>query len=337
MSKICTLFIIGIFMMFSCKSKQNLLDTHSEEHQTLIPLKLPSTITKDIIDASISVEHTTEIISKLASDDFEGRESGKASFDLCVDYVANSLKEYGIKPLFNNDYRDSFKLKGISSYNVLGLIGDYDKTKEHIIIGAHLDHIGTKEGGEDTVYNGANDNASGVTAVIQISKILSQYQFDQNIIVALFGAEEKGLLGSKHLSKKMAKEGYNLSTVFNFEMIGKILTTGPNKVYLTGYNKSDCAEIMNELHGSLFVEFLPAEISYQLFSRSDNFPFYAEFKIPSHSLSTFDFQNYGYYHKLGDEVEELDLENMNDIIKSSTHIIAKFLAENRQISMKSKK
>jgi len=337
MSKIYTLLVIGVFSMLSCKSKQNLVDTEVKESTTLIPLKLPSTLTKEIIEAGISLAHTTEIISTLASDEFEGRESGKASFDLCVDYVANSLKEYGIKPLFNNNYRDSFKLKGVSSYNVLGVIGDYDKTKEHIIIGAHLDHIGTKESGEDRVYNGANDNASGVTAVMQISKILSQYQFDQNIIVALFGAEEKGLLGSKHLSKKMAKEGYNLSTVFNFEMIGKILTTGPNKVYLTGYNKSDCAEIMNELHGSLFVEFLPAEISYQLFSRSDNFPFYAEFKIPSHSLSTFDFQNYAYYHKLGDEIEELDLENMNEIIKSSTLIIAKFLTEYRQISMKTKK
>ena len=336
MPKIYLFLFIGFFSLLGCKSGKNLVNTDTKENKSLVPLKLPSSITKEIVAADLSVKSTTEIISTLASDEFEGRESGKPSFDLCVDYVSNQLKDYGIKPLFNNNYRDSFKLKGVSSYNVLGLIGDYDPSKEHIIIGAHLDHIGTEKSGEDKVYNGANDNASGVTAVLQISKVLAQYQFDKNIIVALFGAEEKGLLGSKHLAKKMAKEGYNLSTVFNFEMIGKILTTGPNKVYLTGYNKSDCAQIMNELHGSLFVEFLPAEISYQLFSRSDNFPFYAEFKIPSHSLSTFDFQNYAYYHKLGDEVEELDLENMNEIIKSSTIIIAKFIAEDRQISMKSK-
>ena len=337
MKRYYLIFAVCSIAIYSCKSTENLLNTTKHKSATIIPLKLPSTITEEIIASNITLEKTTEIISTLASDGFKGRESGTATFDSCVNYVTGVLKNYGVKSFYENNYRDSFKLKGMSSYNVLGYIGDYDLSKEHILIGAHLDHIGTEKTGDDKIYNGANDNASGVTAVLQISKLLAQYEFDKNIIIALFAAEEKGLLGSKHLAKKMKAENYNLTTVFNFEMIGKTLSTGPNKVYLTGYNKSDCAQILNELHGATFVEFLPAEITYQLFSRSDNFPFYAELKIPSHTFSTFDFKNYDYYHKLGDEVRKLDIDNMNEVIKSSANIISKFLVEDRKITMKSNK
>lgn len=278
---------------------------------------------------------TEKVLTTLSSDEFEGRKPGLNGFELCVDYVEGHMKKNNIKPFFETGYRDTLINKGITTYNIVGLIGD-KSDNGYILIGAHLDHIGKLKSDKDSIYNGANDNASGVTAVLQISKELAKYNFDQSIIVALFTEEEVGLVGSKHLAERLKKDGINLTYVLNFEMLGKTLTTGENQVYITGYNKSNLAEEMNKAKAEKFVYFLPAEIRYQLFSRSDNFPFYAEFKIPSHTISTFDFENYEHYHKATDEVTELDIENMHEIINSSTYIIGEFLKKNTVIEIKEK-
>lgn len=268
---------------------------------------------------------TFEILNELASDKFEGREPGTNGYELTMSYVESFLLKNKIKPFFANGYRDSLEVYGKVSANLVALIGDRDKTKKHILIGAHLDHLGKSGNTPDSVYNGANDNASGVTAVLQLAKALNKFSYKQNIIIALFTAEESGLKGSRHLAQKLKNDSLNLSYMLNFEMIGKTLTSGPNQVYITGFDKSDCASKMNQTVDSEFVKFLPAEIKYRLFSRSDNYAFYKEFNIPSHTISTFDFENYQHYHQASDEIELLDIKNMNDVINTSTYIVNQFL------------
>lgn len=273
------------------------------------------------------IGETNKILSSLSSDEFEGRKPGGKGFELCVEYIESYLRKSNISPFFGNSYKDSLVSKGVETYNIVGLIGE-KSDKEYVLIGAHFDHLGKSKSKRDSVFNGANDNASGVTAVLQISEQFAKYKFNQPIIIALFTAEEDYLVGSKHLAKRLKDAGIKLSNVFNFEMIGKTLSTGENQVYITGYNKSNLAKEMNRVIGKKFVNFLQAEISYQLFSRSDNFPFYAEFKVPSHTISTFDFKNYNHYHKVSDEIGELDIENMHAIINSSTFIIGELLKNN---------
>ncbi|MBL3655594.1 M28 family metallopeptidase [Fulvivirga sediminis] len=294
-----------VFLVLGCKPATRITVETLKENQPLI--------------------ETEALIKELASDAFNGRKSGHPDFELAMNYTEAYFKKEGVKPYFADSYRDTFLIKGKSTANIVAFIGDKTKDKKYVLIGAHLDHLGPSPSRTDTVYNGANDNASGVTAVLQMSKELNKYKFDYNIIIALFGAEEAGLAGSKHLAKRLKQERIDLAYMLNFEMLGKTLTSGTDEVYMTGFNKSDCAAKMNEIAGKEFVKFLPVASTYGLFRRSDNYAFYKEFNIPSHTFSTFDFENYKYYHEEGDEVSELDLENMNTIIHSATYVIIKML------------
>jgi bacterial leucyl aminopeptidase len=274
------------------------------------------------------------IITALASDKFGGRKPGTEGFELASNYVEDFLKSEGIKPYFADNYKDPVSVRGVASNNIIGLIGDKTNGKDFIILGAHLDHLGKTGSKTDSVYNGANDDASGVTAVLEIAKSLSKLNLNKNVIVALFTGEESGLIGSRSLAKKLKAENINLKYMLNFEMIGKTMTNAPGQVYLTGYKKSNMAEEMNKAAGSEFVIFSQVEIENNLFRRSDNYAFYEQFGIPAQTFSSFDFLNYAYYHELKDEVDQLDLANMNDIIKKSAAAIQKLIESDAKIIMR---
>jgi Zn-dependent M28 family amino/carboxypeptidase len=312
MQKSIFFFIILIF--FACNSPKK---TYSQQIKT-----------------EPTAEDTKAIITQLASDEFEGREPGTKGFEKSAQYIEDFFSKNNIKPYFKT-YRDSLDVLGAISYNVVGLIGEKKVGKKYIMLGTHLDHLGIRQSGnESIVYNGANDDASGVTAVLQIAKCLSKNKFDKNIIVALFTGEEKGLVGSEHLASVLKNENIDLSYMLNFEMIGKTLSSGKNEVYITGYNLSDAAEKMNKMTEKAFIKYSEAEDMHRLFYRSDNYSFYKEFKVPCQTLSSFDFKNYNYYHSPMDDVKELDIENMHEIIKTSTIIIQKMLEDNTEIKMK---
>jgi len=286
----------------------------------------------DEVQKFIQLEETRDILFTLASDDMKGRESSNGGYQMAADFITNFFDENGIEP-FYPEYKDSLQTKEVWSYNVVGRVGSFDNEKPTILIGAHLDHIGiNEENQEDPIFNGANDNASGSTAVLQIAKFLATKKWNQNILVALFADEEKGLRGAAHLAERLKQEGVNLSYMVNFEMLGATLTTGENQVYMTGYNLSNMPQKMN-VYAPEFVQFLPEAKQYNLFKRSDNYSFYKIHNIPAQTLSTFDFKNYDYYHKAGDEAEKLDITNMNQVISTSTYVLAKMLEEEVSINL----
>lgn len=289
-------------------------------------------LTLEEVQESITSEETEQILYTLASDEMKGRESASGGYQIAADFVTNFFEENGIEP-FYPAYQDSLQTKEVWSYNLVGSLGKFDQNKPTILIGAHLDHIGVKnENEEDPIFNGANDNASGSTAVLQIAKFLATQKRKQNVLVALFADEEKGLKGAAHLAQRLKKEGVSLAYMVNFEMLGATLTSGENQVYMTGYNLSDMPEKMN-VYAPEFVQFLPEAKQYNLFRRSDNYSFYQIHNIPAQTLSTFDFKNYDYYHKAGDEAEKLDVANMNEVISTSAYVLAKMLEEEVAVSL----
>ena len=288
----------------------------------------------DEVREAISLEETKTILFTLASDDMKGRDSKSGGYAKAAGFVEDYFRKHNIQP-FYPAYRDSLMTDSLWSYNVVGSIGKYDPNKKTVLIGAHLDHIGIKEQEGDSIYNGANDNATGSTAVLQIARFLSQKEWKQNVVVALFADEEKGLKGAYHLAERMKKEQVDLAYMVNFEMLGITLTTGANQVYMTGYNLSDMAEKMNAFSPN-FVQFLPQAKEYNLFRRSDNYAFYEAFGVPAQTLSTFDFKNYGHYHKAGDEAEKMEVDNMNTVIGTAAYTIAKLLDEEVNIEMNEK-
>jgi len=299
---------------------------------TILSSCATKTTTLDEVQKFIQLEETRDILFTLASDEMKGRETASGGYQLAANFVTNFFEENGIEP-FYPAYKDSLQTKEVWSYNLVGRIGSFDNEKPTILIGAHLDHIGVnEENQEDPIFNGANDNATGSTAVLQIAEFLATKQWNQNILVALFADEEKGLRGAAHLAERLKEEGVSLAYMVNFEMLGATLTTGENQVYMTGYNLSDMPQIMNA-YAPEFVQFLPEAKQYNLFRRSDNYSFYKIHNIPAQTLSTFDFKNYDFYHKAGDEAEKLDVANMNRVISTSAYVLAKMLEDEVSINL----
>jgi bacterial leucyl aminopeptidase len=263
------------------------------------------------IDTIISKPELADIIDTLSNDFFEGRGTGSEGINKAAIYIENYLKECRIKPYFTH-YCDSFEIFNMQAFNVIGLIEGNDSIlkNEYIIISAHYDHEGKITGSPDSVYNGANDNASGVSTILNIAKIISSERKNKrSIIVALYAGEELGLTGSQHFAEKIKDNSQKIYCAANIDMIGSILTSQKAKVYISGYKKSNMAQVLNKYIGTEEIVYWPKEEMHGIFGLSDNYPIYNVLNVPSHTFCTFDFDNYPYYHQLDDEIDKIDMNN----------------------------
>ena len=211
--------------------------------------------------------------------------------------------------------------------NVAGIIPGKSRKEEYVIFSAHYDHLGVtrqpKNG--DSIFNGANDNAAGTTAVIMLADHFKKLGSNERTLVFVaFTAEEMGGYGSRYFSQNM--DPAKVMAMFNIEMVGTESRWGKNAAYITGFDKTDMGTIMQKnLKGTSF-NFHPDPYTKEnLFYRSDNATL-ARLGVPAHTISTAKMENEPNYHQVTDHVSTLDLENMAEIIKaiaiSSSSIIS---------------
>lgn len=257
------------------------------------------------------------IITFLASDELGGRAAGTEGIEKAANSIEYIFKENGV-PSYFSTYKDTLSNFSGLAYNVVGFLegNDDNLKKEFVVIGAHYDHIGTAEPvGQDSIANGANDNASGTTTVLELARYFSKAKTNKrSIIFSLFSAEEMGLLGSAHLAKKLKERNIDLYTMLNFEMVGVPLQNKDYFMYITGYEMSNMAEVTNRHAGDNLIGFLPTAAQMNLFQRSDNYPFHLEFNVPSQTFCTFDFTNFDHYHQVGDEADIMNFEHMAEVV-----------------------
>jgi hypothetical protein len=210
--------------------------------------------------------------------------------------------------------------------NVVGIIPGKSRKDEYVVFSGHYDHLGIgRPVNGDSIYNGANDDAAGTTAVILLAKYFKQLKDnDRTIVFAAFTAEEVGGYGSQYFSRQFDPE--KVVAMFNIEMIGTESKWGKNSAYITGYEKTNMGEILaKDLNETGFTFYPDPYPTQQLFYRSDNATL-ARLGVPAHTISTSKMDSEPNYHKLTDEVSTLDLDNMAMIIKaialSSRSIIA---------------
>ncbi len=201
--------------------------------------------------------------------------------------------------------------------NVVGILPGKSKKDELVIFSAHYDHLGVGKpnAAGDSVYNGANDDAAGTTAVIMLANYFSKLKNNERTIVFVaFTAEEMGGFGSQYFSKQIDAD--KAIAMFNIEMIGTESQWGKNSAYITGYEKSDFGKILQaNLAGTNF-KFEPDPYPKQyLFYRSDNATL-AALGVPAHTISTSKMDTEKFYHSQEDELETLDMSNMAEIIKA---------------------
>jgi hypothetical protein len=225
--------------------------------------------------------------------------------------------------ILGNEVPTHFTIKAEHTFNetkfanVVGIIPGKSKKNEYVIFSGHYDHLGIARQpvNGDSIYNGANDDAAGTTAVILLANHFRHLNNNERTLVfAAFTAEEAGGFGSQYFSTQF--DPSQVIAMFNIEMIGTESKWGRNSAYITGYEKTNMGEILqHNLKGSAFTFYPDPYPSEKLFYRSDNATL-ARLGVPAHTISTSKMDNEPNYHKVTDEISTLDLNNMAEIIKA---------------------
>lgn len=293
-----------------------------------------------VINRSTAEAH----IGFLADDDLLGREAGTREGRVAGDYIVANLKSLGIKPLDGNYYHpfeayqlerqvrgarwqvepDSIqKIKRTNAYrklalnNVLGVI-EGKNPEEIVIVGAHYDHLGVDpflDG--DQVYNGADDNASGVSAVLQIARafVATGVQPERTVIFAFWDGEEKGLLGSRHFTRTYPEIG-KVKGYLNFDMIGRNHDEAKPRHVVYFYTESHPA-FGDWLKGDIRKYGLALEPDYRPWDNpvggSDNGSF-ARLGIP---IIWYHTDGHPDYHQPGDHADRINWDKVVAITKAS--------------------
>ena len=200
--------------------------------------------------------------------------------------------------------------------NVIGLLQgtDPELSKEAILFSAHLDHLGTKPMAGDGIYNGADDDGSGVTAVLMLADAFAKMpKPKRSLLFMTFWGEESGLLGSKQFVETPAWPLDKIRANVNIEMIGRPEPGARNKIWMTGWQESDLGVIMNKASLPFGIEiFNHPKYSAMLYRSSDNWSF-AQKGVIAHSFSAGSLHSD--YHQPDDEWERLEIPHMTRVIQ----------------------
>ncbi len=208
------------------------------------------------------------------------------------------------------------KSQELPLFNVAGIIPGKTKPNEYVVFSGHYDHLGIIAPVKgDSIANGADDDASGTTAVISLAKYYKKLHNNaRTLIFVAFTAEEIGEYGSQYFAKNIDPE--KVVAMFNIEMIGKPSKFGQNSAFITGFDRSDFGTILQKnLDGTAFKFYPDPYPAEDLFYRSDNASL-AKVGVPAHTISTDQIDIDKLYHTVGDEFSTLDVGNITSTIRA---------------------
>ena len=231
--------------------------------------------------------------------------------------------DYSVIFILTNNAADKYEIEIKNAItttyytNVIGILPGKKMKDELVVFSGHYDHLGVGKPSAtgDSIYNGANDDAAGTTAMMVLANYFSKLKNNERTLVFVaFTAEEIGGFGSQYFSKNIDAD--KVVAMFNIEMIGTESKWGKNSAYITGFEKSDFGKILQQnLEGSSF-KFEPDPYPKEnLFYRSDNATL-AALGVPAHTISTSKMDNEPTYHKQSDDIASIDIANMAEIIKA---------------------
>ena len=268
----------------------------------------------------------------LASDELEGRAAGFPGNEKAVEYLVKEVKSYGLAPAGVDGFTQEFKFgKERKAKNVVAeLEGSDPKLKtEYVVIGGHLDHVGRKgqdvrgqsPGGPegDEIWNGADDNGSGTSAILSIARAFAQGKVrpKRSLLFCFWNAEEAGLLGSLYWTKFPTRPLHKVVYCLNVDMIGR----NPQRpMDLEGVKNAEGDDLERILSAALDGE----EVKYTKFPhyneamfRSDGVNFLWQ-GIPASMLFT---SWHADYHRSGDHADKIAYPNLAKIARASFRIL----------------
>lgn len=265
-----------------------------------------------------------QTLSALAADSMEGRKTATPGAARAARFIASRLRELGLEPAGDSGYFQRMT-DSVADVNVVGILrgGDAALRDQAVIIGAHFDHLGidTPVAG-DSVYNGADDDASGVVAVLGAARALTAGPPPRRTVVFLLTTgEEQGLVGTSWYIDHPVVPLERTVADLQIEMIGRpdSLAGGPGKLWLTGYERSTMGPSFAAAGVPVVADPRP---QFRFFERSDNIAF-ALRGIPAHTLSSFNLHTD--YHQPSDEVERIDFAHLElavDAVARAVRILA---------------
>jgi hypothetical protein len=208
------------------------------------------------------------------------------------------------------------KSQELPLFNIAGIIPGKTKPNEYVVFSGHYDHLGIIAPVKgDSIANGADDDASGTTAVISLAKYYKKLNNNaRTLIFVAFTAEEIGEYGSQYFAKTVDPD--KVVAMFNIEMIGKASKFGQNSAFITGFDRSDFGTILQKnLEGTAFKFYPDPYPAEDLFYRSDNASL-AKVGVPAHTISTDQIDIDKLYHTVGDEFSTLDVGNITSTIRA---------------------
>jgi Zn-dependent M28 family amino/carboxypeptidase len=261
----------------------------------------------------------------LASDALQGRGSGTHDELLAAVYLASELRRIGIEPAGDNgsylqkvsgEFNFQEGRKQWNTRNVIGVLpGSDPKLKSQVILlTAHLDHLGMGRAAADgdNIYNGADDDASGCVAVLELAQALAQGERPKRtVIFAFFGSEETGGQGNEYFLEHPPAPLANIVANLEFEMIGRAdSAVKPDELWLTGYERSNLGPELAKHGAKLVADPHPAQ---HFFNRSDNYAL-AKRGIVAQTVSSYGLHRE--YHRPNDDLSHIDLAHMEHAIES---------------------
>jgi outer membrane murein-binding lipoprotein Lpp len=279
---------------------------------------------------SITVQELRASVESLAHDSTRGRASASPELEKAARWVAARFAASGLEPGGTDGYLQPFPFSfGGRSFNTVGVVrgSDPQRRDEFVVFSAHLDHLGVLHGtGGDTIFNGADDNASGVATLLELAEAFAELGSTppRSIVFIAFAGEEDGLLGSSYFSSHPTFSLESTIALLNIDMVGRSADNGVsdprNSVAAIGQERSFLGGLSNrvatahpELEIALLADPWPEE---GLFGRSDQLHFFRQ-GIPVLLFTTGLHED---YHRPSDEAELLDYIKMMRIARLLFHI-----------------
>ena len=270
----------------------------------------------------------------------EGRATATRGSERAARFIASELAQFGVQPAGDSGFfqrvpvamqlrngrraprllpsleaRDTIpQADRATAVNVVGIIPGSDATlrNEVVLIAAHYDHLGIRSGsGADSIFNGADDDASGVVAVMEIARAFARGPAPKRtVVVAATTGEEVGLLGTRWFIEHPVRPLDAIVSNLEIEMIGRpdSLAGGPGRAWLTGFERSTMADLFTTAGLPIVAD---KRLDQQFFMRSDNIAF-ARRGIVAHTLSSYNMHTQ--YHTPADDVSRVDFAHMTQLV-----------------------
>jgi Zn-dependent M28 family amino/carboxypeptidase len=274
----------------------------------------------------------------------EGRMTGTRGSARAAAFVAAEMRSAGLVPAGDSGYlqrlplvrapngrptlaasfaaRDTFPVASrLDGGNLIGVLPGSDPglRDEIVLVSAHYDHVGIRQAvNGDSIYNGADDNASGVVTILEVARLLrTGAPPKRTVVFVAFTGEELGGLGTRWYLQHPVRPLEGTVANLNVEMTGRpdSLAGGPGKAWLTGFERSNMGEQLAAGGISIVADPRPSQ---NFFQRSDNYAF-ALRGIVAHTLSTFNLHTD--YHRPGDSADKADPAHMAVVIEAATQAV----------------